>query len=129
MSLHETASAPCRAARWVALCALILAAGCEPLTRPPPSKPAEAPPATLLDAGTLTLAPDCTVPAGQPYRVRYVVGTDGRTSSPESIGPPDAPPCLAQAFRDWIATFRFAPLPAAEPLTTDWMLVTARRGS
>ena len=108
--------------------ALVLVAACEPLTRP--AAPAAPPPTTtLLDAGSLALPADCTVPAGQAYRVSYVVDVAGRAGKPDEISPPEAPACLREALRDWVATFRYAPVSQAERLTADWMLVTARRGS
>ena len=110
------------------LSVLVLAAACEPLTRPE-APAAVPPPTTLLDAGSLTLPTGCTVPAGQPYRVSYVVDAAGRAGKPDDISPPDAPTCLKDALRNWIATFRYAPVSEAERLTADWMLVTARRGS
>ena len=66
---------------------------------------------------------------GSPYRLSYVVGVDGRPGNPDAISPPDAPACLQEALRTWVATFRYAPVTEAERLTADWMLVSARRGS
>ena len=109
------------------LCVLVLASACEPLTRP--TAPAAPPPTTLLDAGSLTLPAGCAVPVGQPYRVSYVVDAAGHAGKPDDVSPPDAPACLKEALRTWIATFRYAPVSEAERLTADWMLVTARRGS
>jgi hypothetical protein len=59
----------------------------------------------------------------------YTVGIDGRTESLGAITPPDAPACLQAALSDWVRSFRFTPPARAEPLITDWMLVSARRGS
>jgi len=109
------------------LCVLVLAAACESLTRP--TAPVAPPPTTLLDAGSLTLPVGCAVPVGQPYRMSYLVDTAGRAGKPDEISPPDAPACLKEALRNWVATFRYAPVSEAERLTADWMLVTARRGS
>jgi hypothetical protein len=108
--------------------ALVLVAACEPLTRPT-APAAPPPPTTLLDAGSLTLPAGCAVPAGQTYRVSYVVDVAGRAAEPDGISPPEAPACLKEALRNWVATFRYAPVTQAEQLTADWMLVTARRGS
>jgi hypothetical protein len=104
-----------------------LAAGCQPMVRP--AAPTPGPPARLLDAGRLELPTDCVVSAGRIYRMSYTVGTDGRTGSLGAITPPDAPACLQAALKSWVASFRYAPLAQTQPLTTDWMLVTAPRGS
>ena len=109
-------------------CAVILAAGCQTTTTER-AAPAPPPPVQLLDAARVELPTDCTVPAGQPYRLSYVVGVDGRPGNPDAISPPDAPACLQEALRTWVATFRYAPVTEAERLTADWMLVSARRGS
>ena len=110
------------------LCVLVLAAAaCAPLTRP--TAPAVPPPTRLLDAGSLTLPAGCAVPAGQPFRVSYVIDSAGRPGKPDEISPPDAPACLKEALRSWVATFRYAPVSEAERRTADWMLVTAPRGS
>jgi hypothetical protein len=105
--------------------ALAVAAGCQPMVRPA----APEPPARLLEAGRIELPTDCLVSAGRTYRMSYTVGTDGRTGSLGAITPPDAPTCLQAALKSWVASFRYAPLEQTQPLTTDWMLVTARRGS
>jgi hypothetical protein len=107
--------------------ALVLAAGCQPMVRPTP--PAPEPPARLLDAARLELPADCAVPAGRPYRMSYTVETDGRTAGLGAVTPPDAPACLQNALKAWVASFRYAPVAHAEPVTSDWMLVSARRGS
>ena len=73
-------------------------------------------------------APGCTH-TWRTYRMSYTVGTDGRTGSLGAITPPDAPACLQAALKSWVASFRYAPLAQTQPLTTDWMLVTAPRGS
>jgi hypothetical protein len=117
----------CRGGWAIAFSALALTAGCQTITGSAP--PAGAPATILLEAGDLALPTDCTVPAGRPYRVSYVVGTDGRTANPDAVTPSDAPACLQQALHAWIATFRYAPVSDAERVTADWMLVTARRGS
>jgi len=108
-------------------CALVLAAACQPMVRP--VAPSPEPPARLLDAGRLELPTDCVVSPGRTYRMSYTVGTDGRTGSLGAITPPDAPACLQAALKSWVASFRYAPLAQTQPLTTDWMLVTAPRGS
>jgi hypothetical protein len=108
-------------------CALTLAAACQPMVRP--VAPSPEPPARLLDAGRLELPTDCVVSAGRTYRMSYTVGTDGRTGSLGAITPPDAPTCLQAALKSWVASFRYAPLAQTQPLTADWMLVTAPRGS
>jgi hypothetical protein len=115
-------------ARWsVALAVLAVAGGCQ--TSSVSVAPAPPPPVTLLEAAPLTLPSACAVPAGQPYRMSYEVGTDGRAARVEAITPPDAPACLQEALRTWIASFRYTPLARSETLTSDWMLVSARRGS
>src|SRR5215510_10809255 len=101
------------------LCVLVLgAAACAPLTRP--TAPAAPPPMRLLDAGSVTLPTGCDVPAGQPFRVSYVVDAAGRPGKPDEISPPDAPACLKEALRSWVATFRYAPVSEAPRLTADW---------
>ena len=111
----------------IASLGLALLAGCQ---TPPSSAPAAPAPAIqLLDAARLHLPADCTVTVGRTYRMSYTVGLDGRTGSLGAITPPDAPACLQAALASWVATFRYAPVNHAESLTTDWMLVTASRGS
>jgi hypothetical protein len=107
--------------------ALILAAACQPVVRP--SAPAPEPPARLLDAGRLDLPANCAVTSGRTYRMSYTIGLDGRTGSLGAITPPDAPACLQAALAAWVASFRYASVAQAESVTTDWMLVTASRGS
>ncbi len=107
--------------------AFILAAACQPVLRP--SAPAPEPPARLLDAGRLDMPADCAVTSGRTYRMSYTIGLDGRTGSLGAITPPDAPACLQAALAAWVASFRYAPVAQAEAVTTDWMLVTAPRGS
>jgi|SRR5688572_2401434 len=107
--------------------ALMLAAGCQTIETPTP--PALEPPARLLDAGRLELSTECVVTSGRTYRMSYTVGIDGRTGSLGAITPPDAPACLQAALASWVATFRYAPVAQSETVTSDWMLVTARRGS
>jgi hypothetical protein len=112
----------------IALVALTLAAGCQPMVRPAAQAPE--PPATqLLDAARLDLPTDCAVLSGRSYRMSYTVGLDGRTGNLGAITPPDAPRCLQAALAAWVASFRYAPVAQTETLTADWMLVTARRGS
>ena len=106
---------------------LMLLAGCQSMVRP--AAPAPEPPARLLDAGRLELPTDCVATSGRTYRMSYTVGIDGRTGSLGAITPPDAPACLQAALASWVATFRYAPVAEAEPVTADWMLVTGRRGS
>jgi hypothetical protein len=107
-------------------CLVVLATGCQTMTGPTAPLP---PPTQLLDAARLQLPATCTVPTGQPYRMSYVVGTDGRTGGLGTVTPPDAPACLRDALKAWVASFRYAPIAQAEPVTADWMLVSARRGS
>ena len=112
----------------LAVVALGLAAGCQPIVRP--AAPAPEPPATrLLDAARLELPDGCAVSAGRTYRMSYSVGLDGRTGSLGAITPPDAPACLQAALAAWVATFRYAAPAEVEEIVTDWMLVTAARGS
>src|SRR5688572_7578922 len=65
-------------------CAAILAAGCQTTTSER-TTPAPAPPVRLLDAGHLELPANCAVPTGQPYRLSYLVGVDGRAGNPDAI--------------------------------------------
>lgn len=112
--------------RLVLVCAIALAAGCQataPTTAVPP------PPTQLLEAARFDLPADCSVTSGRTYRMSYTIGIDGRTGSLGAITPPDAPACLQAALSSWVSSFRYAPLSQAEAATTDWMLVTARRGS
>jgi hypothetical protein len=106
--------------------ALVLVAACQTTT---PRASVPPPPVQLLDAAGFELPADCAVSAGRTYRMSYTVGADGRTGNLGAITPPDAPPCLQAALGAWVGTFRYAPPAQAESVTTDWMLVTARRGS
>ena len=94
------------------------------------SQPAmPAPPVNLLEAGHFDLPGECPVTPGRVYRMSYTVSPDGRTGSLGAITPPDAPACLQAALASWVATFRYAPVTRTETVISDWMLVTARRGS
>lgn len=128
MSVRRIGTRPWpRVACWPALaCALALAAGCQ-ATGPTPAVPE--PSIKLLDAARFDLPAGCTVTSGRTYRMSYTIGVDGRTGSLGAITPPDAPNCLQAALARWVGSFRFAPLAQAEPAVTDWILVTAPRGS
>jgi hypothetical protein len=83
----------------------------------------------LLDAARFELPAGCTVTSGRTYRMSYTIGIDGRTGSLGAITPPDAPTCLQAALATWVGSFRFSPPAQAESAVTDWILVTASRGS
>ena len=108
-------------------CFVILVAACQSTTER--TTPAPVPPVQLLDATRFDLPGNCSVTAGRTYRMSYTVGLDGRTGSLGAITPPDAPACLQAALAAWVGSFKYAPPDAPQPVTTDWMLVTARRGS
>jgi hypothetical protein len=108
--------------------ALVLAAACHTTTTTPTAS-VPPPPVQLLDAARFDLPADCAVSAGRTYRMSYTVGGDGRTGNLGAITPADAPACLQAALATWVGSFRYAPPAQAESVTTDWMLVTARRGS
>lgn len=107
-------------------CALAVAAGCQTA---PPTPAVPPPPVQLLEAGRLDLPAGCAVTSGRTYRMRYTVGTDGRTGRLGEISPVDAPTCLQAALEAWVSSFRYAPPAQPEAVTADWMLVTASRGS
>ena len=71
-------------------CAVVLAAGCQTTTTER-AAPAPPPPVQLLDAARVELPTDCTVPAGQPYRLSYTVGVDGRHRKPRRDQPAGRP--------------------------------------
>lgn len=108
------------------VCAFAMAAGCQ---TPPPTAAVPPTPVQLLEAGRFDLPAGCAVTSGRTYRMSYTVGTDGRTGRLGAITPADAPTCLQAALEVWVSSFRYAPPAQPEPVTADWMLVTASRGS
>ena len=109
--------------------ALVCALGLAGCRTAPPTPAVPAPPVNLLEAGHFDLPGECPVTPGRVYRMSYTVSPDGRTGSLGAITPPDAPACLQAALASWVATFRYAPVTRTETVISDWMLVTARRGS
>lgn len=93
---------------------MFLIAACRSLPQIPPN------PLQLLSSQPLQLPAECV--ATQSIVIEFVIDTDG---SPSKIAIAPAPACLQQALRTWVASFKYAPLPAALPTRVEWLLVTA----
>jgi hypothetical protein len=76
----------------------------------------------LLSSQPLQLAAGCETSSS--VVVDFVIDASGSTGD---ISVPAAPPCLQQALRTWVASFKYAPLPTSTPSSVEWLLVTAPR--
>lgn len=85
------------------------------------------PPVQLVSSGELNLPRECVVASGAVYRTLFEVQPDGRVAAPRSAEPAGDDGCVQQALREWVATFRYAPIDAPTPVAFDWMVVTASR--
>jgi hypothetical protein len=104
-----------------ALCTGLLLAGCESL----PTRAPAAPELQLQSAEVLSLPPGCDAAGGAVYRTRYVVRADGRVTG---VASESGSGCVQDTLRQWVESFRYAPLADPFPTTIDWMAVTAQRG-
>src|SRR5687768_6003424 len=110
-----------RGLRVTPLLAVVLLAACQTT----PSQQRAEPELGLLEAAALVIPKDCVV-AGSFIVSFTVAAATGRT---DAIRAPDAPSCVQDALTDWVASFRYEPPAKATPVTMEWMLVTAKRGS
>jgi|SRR5688500_7604736 hypothetical protein len=106
--------------RVTVILAAVLVAACQSS----PSQQRAEPELNLLQASALIVPKDC-VAAGS-FVVSFTVATTGGT---DAIRAPDAPSCVQDALITWVASFRYEPLARATPVTMEWMMVTAKRGS
>ena len=104
--------------------ALLVVAGCAPLTRPTATPPPM--PLHLLGAESLELPDGCEPEQGRVYRTRYVVQPDGRVTDSASGSGDDG--CVEEALRAWVSSFRYGPIDTEMPVVIDWIAVTATRG-
>lgn len=102
------------ALRLLGSAALLLLSACRTLP------PAPAAPLELLSSAPLQLGAGCM--GSSSVAIDFVIDASGSTSD---IAVPDAPVCLQQALRAWVASFKYAPLPADTPSRIEWVLVTA----
>lgn len=102
---------------WVA--APLLIAGC---AGAPPERPEPPPPVLELQSvGTLEIGAECRLASGQVVRVDYAVRADGQVETPRASGGSE---CLGAGLERWVASFRYAPIPATVATTLEWMPVT-----
>src|SRR5690349_3464241 len=74
----------------------------------------------LISSVPLQLPADCS--ANGSVRIDFVVEASGSTSN---IAIPAAPACLQRALSTWVASFKYSPLPQAQPSSVEWLLVSA----
>jgi hypothetical protein len=94
--------------------ALLLLGACRTLPPVPPIG------LQLISSAPLQLSANCV--ASESVVVDFVIEAGGSTSN---IAIPAASACLQEALRAWVASFEYAPLPAATPSSIEWVLVTA----
>jgi hypothetical protein len=78
----------------------------------------------LISAAPLQIASACVVSSA--VDIDYSVQTDGSVSD---LSMSDAPPCVRDALRAWVSSYRYAPPSAPVATGFAWMRVTAQRGS
>lgn len=98
-----------------------LLSGCQ--TTPELSLPTPPGP-ILLSSDPLLLPDDCL--ANVSLIVEFDVESTGRTSN---IYVPPSDSCLRMALTAWVASFRYAPQSGTTPMSLEWFMVAAEKGS
>jgi hypothetical protein len=78
----------------------------------------------LISAGPLQIGSACVVNSA--VDIDYSVQTDGSVSD---LSMSDAPPCVRDALRAWVSSYRYTPQPAPVMTGFAWVRVTGERGS
>lgn len=125
MSSRRSLNSPGLHRTGVALCGVLVVAGCvsSPVRVPPAQAPVPA--LQLLDTGPLEIPRGCEPARGAVYRTSFVVQPDGSVADAASES---GDGCVQSLLRQWVTTFRYRPTSGPEPTVVDWMCVTASRG-